>query len=102
MVGSRMAVSEYVGAEVYPTTKEGHLVKKPIQEESGVKIGDILAVLSPVGGFQRGEVRQGESGTLVLDLGESFAPLEYGMDDRGCWLAVGFINRRAIEELGAS
>lgn len=106
-------VREYTGVEVYRppsglTLKEVKDRSKwppdfklvPVKAEK-LKVGDPLLVPGPFGGMYLGTVRGDRDGNpyFLSEGGSLHGFLEFGTDDRECWVCAGFGNLDAIRSL---
>lgn len=81
-------VKEYIGTEVWKVGAENI----PITSKDDLKIGDKIHCWPCIM-----TVRQIEGGTdLVAENDKYMAILEFGGDDRRCWVCGGVINKRCI------
>jgi hypothetical protein len=94
---------DYIGLEVYKY--EGQIPKSPndwktIKTKDELKIGDQVFVPHPIvsDGFWTGVVKAYSDGTLYVEYGDGglTSTLDFGQDDRNCWVATCFGNTKGL------
>ena len=85
----KWTVREYVGATVY------RVVDGQVSEEPAT--GPLLAGDGVSFYGMTGTVKQGEDGKLYAENSNAVSPLDFGEDERKCWVSGGIISRKAIE-----
>ena len=85
----KWTVREYCGAEVYRVL-DGQVGEEPVRDP--LQIGDVVSLYGVTA-----IVKQGEDGHLYAENSSMISPLEFGEDDRKCWVSGGIINRKAME-----
>jgi hypothetical protein len=102
---------EYIGAEIFAappglTYEEVRSTAnwpkgfklEPIKEKDGLKAGDLI-IVNGFTGLGVYKVEEMESGELMGRSGGMAAFLQFGTDDRGCWVCVGQGNLDSIMKL---
>lgn len=84
-------VREYLGATIYRVV-DGQVVEEPVREP--LCVGDVVSLYGVTA-----TVKQGEDGEWYAENTAMVSPLEFGEDDRQCWVSGGIISRKAIEML---
>ena len=84
-------VREYLGATIYRVV-DGQVVEEPIT--TFLHVGDVVSLYGVTA-----TVAQGEDGEWYAENAAMVSPLEFGGDDRECWVSGGIISRKAIEML---
>lgn len=85
----KWAVREYLGAPIYKVVN-GQVVEEPVREP--LRVGDVVSLYGVTA-----IVRQDEDGEWYAENTAMVSPLEFGEDDRECWVSGGIISRKAIE-----
>lgn len=82
-------VREYLGATIYRVV-DGQVVEEPVREP--LRVGDVVSLYGVTA-----TVAQGEDGEWYAENTAMVSPLEFGEDDRQCWVSGGIITRHAIK-----
>lgn len=98
---------EYMGMEAYKYPGDDVPITAadlvPVKEKDGLKVGDRVMVPDPMdsGGYWVGDVKQWEDGTLYASFadGATIASMEFGRDDRSCWVCISFGNTKGLERV---
>lgn len=102
----KWTVREYQGTEVFRYNAADHpngldsskLI--PVRQKDGIVEGDHILVAALTGGYHLMKVDPSESGESLYGVGDKLmAVLEFGRDDRECWVCSGLINLRGVEKL---
>lgn len=107
------AVREYIGTEVYrpPAGLTRAEVRDRTKWPEGfeltpvktpkLKVGDLLLVPSLFGGMYLGTIRADQGGNpyFLSEGGSMYGSLEFGKDDRECWICSGLGNLDAVQRL---
>lgn len=103
---------EYIGVEVYGAPPGLSLEEvqstanwpegfelKPILERDAIDEGSVIIIPGLFGGICAYRVERMPDGNLCGMSGKMFAAIEFGEDDRNCWVCVGMGNLAAIQRL---
>lgn len=86
-------VREYVGAEVYRVI-DGQVSEEPVRDT--FQVGERVSLYGILA-----TINQGEDGRFYAENTAMISPLEFGEDERQCWVSGGIISRKAIEMIAA-
>lgn len=86
---------EYLGTEIVRDLE----TMAPITDRESLREGDVVYATWLEGGYIPLIVERDESERFIGKSRHLFAPLRFGEDDRKCWVAIGFINMKALEKL---
>ena len=81
-------VKEYIGFEILDTSGN------PITDPNGLTHRQIIQT-GPLGEFRVNL----ELDEIWIENEHNIAEIKFGEDDRNCWVATGFINRKAMDSL---
>ena len=85
----KWVVREYCGAEIYRII-DGEVAGEPVRDP--LQIGDVVSLYGVTA-----TVKQGEDGHFYAENTAMVSPLEFGEDDRKCWVSGGIISRKAMK-----
>ena len=85
-------VREYIGAEIYPLAEDGSVIEKCITDYNGIHEGMKVQAWNSIFTIKF-------DGTFYLEVQSLIGTLNFGEDDRKCWVCGGLINKRAMEKL---
>lgn len=70
-----------------------------IKDKDAVQEGSIVLIPGLFGGLGAYRIESTESGSLIGMSGSVMACLEFGEDDRNCWVCSGLANLKAVKKL---
>lgn len=100
-------IREYLGSPVYRWSDVHEEDKTPLTGREDLKPGDAILVPALTGGYYKAYVT-GDHTDASKSCGWDTNPgepqgamgfLEFGADDRNCWICTGVVNKRGIQKL---